>query len=59
MRIARFDDLRGWLGTTGLDQNAVVPIHYFVDGDDKIRCVRTGAVDEGHYATIKRVLQGG
>lgn len=59
MRIASLGELGGWITSTGLSQDAVVPIHYFVDESDKIRCVRTGAVDEGHYATIKRVLQGG
>ncbi len=59
MRLAVYAELEAWLTSTGLSSDAVVPIHYFVDENDKLRCVRTGAVDEGHYPTIKRVLQGG
>ncbi len=59
MRAAVFADVQPWMVSTGLSADAVVPIHYFVDGDDKIRCVRTGAVDASHYGTVKRVLSGG
>jgi thiol-disulfide isomerase/thioredoxin len=58
MHLANTADLAGWLGTIGLDANAVIPIHLFLDPDQKIRCVRMGAVSEPEYATIKRVLAG-
>jgi thiol-disulfide isomerase/thioredoxin len=58
MRLANFDDLPGWLTGVGLDANAVIPIHVFVDPADKVRCVRMGAVDESDFDTVKAVLAG-
>jgi len=58
---ARFKDyakLPEFLTSVGLDANAVIPIHLFIDPDQKVRCVRLGAVEEQDYATIKRVLSG-
>lgn len=58
MRMAKFEDLAGWLGTVGLDASAVLPIHLFVDEQDRVRCVRMGSVGEPEYDVIKRVLKG-
>lgn len=59
MRFAKFSDLGGWLESVGLDATAVIPIHLFVDPDQKVRCVRMGAVSEPEYAAVKKVLSGG
>lgn len=59
MRMAKFEDLAGWLGSIGLDASAVLPIHLFVDPDDKVRCVRMGGVGEPEYEVVKKVLAGG
>jgi thiol-disulfide isomerase/thioredoxin len=59
MRLADFSTLGAWLTTVGLDASAVIPIHLFVDPDQKIRCVRMGSVSEPEYAAVKTVLSGG
>lgn len=52
-------NLSPWLASIGLDDTAVLPIHLFVDPNDKIACVRMGAVNDGEYDVIKKVLAGG
>lgn len=59
MRIAKFGDLGAWLEAIGLDASAVIPIHVFVDPDDRIRCVRMGSVSDADLETVKAVLAGG
>lgn len=58
-RIRDVELLAGWLGTLGLDESSVLPIHLFVDPQDKLRCVRMGGVGEDDYDTVKRVLGQG
>jgi thiol-disulfide isomerase/thioredoxin len=58
MRFAKFSDLGGWLESVGLDASAVIPIHLFVDPDQKVRCVRMGAIGEPEYGAVKQVLSG-
>lgn len=59
MRIADFSTLGAWLISVGLDASAVIPIHLFVDPEQKVRCVRMGSVSESEYAAVKKVLAGG
>lgn len=59
MRIAEVAKLGPWLETVGLDATAVIPVHLFIDPDQKVRCVRMGSVSEPEYAAVKTVLQGG
>jgi hypothetical protein len=59
MRLGDSSQLAAWLTSVGLDASAVIPIHLFVDPDQKVRCVRMGAVSEPEYGAIKAVLQGG
>lgn len=59
MRLSEIGKLAPWLETIGLDASAVLPIHLFVDPDQKIRCVRMGSVGEPEYGAIKQVFQGG
>ena len=47
------------LESFGVDKNSAIPIHLFVDADDKIRCVRVGAVHEGDFGAVKTILTGG
>jgi thiol-disulfide isomerase/thioredoxin len=58
VRLAQFDQLEPWLSSIGLDATSVLPIHLFVDPQDRIRCVRMGSVSETDYDTVKRVLAG-
>jgi thiol-disulfide isomerase/thioredoxin len=48
--------LAGWMGQLGLDPGATLPIQIFVDPERRVRCVRSGAVEEAHLATIGRML---
>jgi thiol-disulfide isomerase/thioredoxin len=48
--------LAGWLGQLGLDPGATLPIQIFVDPEGRVRCVRSGAVEEAHFETIARML---
>ncbi len=59
VRVKTFSLVAPWLGTLGVGADAVIPIHAFVAPDGGLRCVRTGAVDDGHYATIKKLISGG
>lgn len=59
VRVKEYGLLPGWLGAVGLDASAVIPIHLFVDPQQKIRCVRLGAIEPADYSTVKRVLAGG
>jgi thiol-disulfide isomerase/thioredoxin len=46
-----------WLESLGLSESSVLPIHFFVDADDEIRCVRMAGVSETDYEAVKQVLQ--
>ncbi|MFZ5478767.1 MAG: TlpA family protein disulfide reductase [Myxococcota bacterium] len=58
MRLAKIEDLAGWLGSVGLDASAVLPIHLLVDPEQRIRCTRMGSVSEEDYDVVKRVVSG-
>ncbi len=55
-RIADFGLLAAWLPTVGLNANASIPIHFFVDDHSKIRCTRMGAISEPDLAVVKQIL---
>lgn len=57
-RIQDFSQLEAWLPGIGLDANAVLPIHVFLDSSQRIRCVREGAVSEDDYAVVAKMLSG-
>jgi thiol-disulfide isomerase/thioredoxin len=59
MRFAQSSDLATWLGSVGLDANAVIPVHLFVDPQDRVRCVRMGSVSEPEFEAVEQVLKGG
>ncbi len=59
MRLGEFGLLGGWLTSVGLDASAVIPIHFFVDPEQRVRCVRMGSVSEPEYAAVELVLKGG
>ena len=48
-----------WLTEQGLDAGASIPIHLFEDPQDKVRCIRMGAVSEHDYAAVKKIVSGG
>jgi thiol-disulfide isomerase/thioredoxin len=59
VRIARQELLAPWLPTIGLDASASIPLHLFIDPQNRVRCVRSGAISESDYATVRAVLKGG
>lgn len=48
-----------WLTSLGLDRGAAIPIHVFVDPQQRVRCVRVGAVSEPDYKTVEHLLEEG
>jgi len=46
-----------WLTSLGLDEGAAIPIHLFADPQNRVRCIRVGAVSEPDYTTVKHILQ--
>lgn len=59
MRIKDFGLVAGWFAALGLDAGTPIPIHFFVDGAQKVRCIRAGAVNDADYAVIKKIITGG
>lgn len=51
--------LEAWLPKVGLDSGATLPIHLFVDAQNKVRCARTGALRESDLGLVKKLIAGG
>lgn len=58
VRLKNISLLPGWLPKVGLDANAVLPVHLFVDPQQKVRCVRMGSLGEEDYDVVKKVVSG-
>jgi len=56
LRIADPDALPKWLGAVGLGESAPIPVHVFVDPEDKVRCVRAGGVKEKDLPAVRSIL---
>ena len=48
--------LQPWATALGVPGQAVLPIHVFVDGQDRVRCIRTAGVGEDDRAAIEQLL---
>jgi len=59
LQIKDANALPAWLASVGLDESTALPIHFFVDETNTIRCVRMGAVNEDAYETVKGIVRGG
>ncbi len=59
LRIRDAATLPQWLTSIGLDENSALPIHLFVDDQQRIRCVRMGEVEARHYETVRGLVRGG
>jgi thiol-disulfide isomerase/thioredoxin len=55
-RIADPTTLPAWATSVGLDEGATLPMHVFADAGGRVRCARTGGVDDEHYELVKTVL---
>jgi thiol-disulfide isomerase/thioredoxin len=58
LRVTDPSALEPWLVSLGLDAGATLPVHIFVDPSNKVRCVRTGALNEPHLPLLKKLLSG-
>lgn len=56
LRLADPDSLPKWLAALGLGESAPIPVHLFVDPDDKVRCVRVGVAKETDLPAVKAIL---
>lgn len=54
--VAGPEALSEYLGKLGLDPDSMLPVHMLVDGKDRLRCVRIGAVSENDYGTVRRLI---
>lgn len=50
--------LPGLITSLGLDEGATLPIHALIDPSGHLRCVRTGAVAERDYDTVREIVGG-
>jgi thiol-disulfide isomerase/thioredoxin len=50
------DALQPWAAAIGVPGQAVLPIHVFVDGKDRVRCVRTAGIGEDDRAAVEQML---
>lgn len=51
--------LQPWLVAIGLGEGAPIPVHVFIDPEDRVRCVRAGGVKENDLPAVKSVLTSG
>ena len=56
-RMANPDDVSGWLTNLGLDADAGLPLHLFVDAQDNLRCARLGGVGDDDYDNVLAVVR--
>jgi thiol-disulfide isomerase/thioredoxin len=56
-RLAAPDDVSTWLTSLGLDGNAGLPLHLFVDAQDNLRCARLGGVGDDDYENVLAVVR--
>jgi thiol-disulfide isomerase/thioredoxin len=50
--------LEAWLPKIGLDSGATLPIHLFMDPQNRVRCARTGALKETDLGMLRKLLSG-
>lgn len=57
-RLTDPEGLAALVSSLGLDAGATLPIHALVDPSGHLRCVRTGAVAERDYDTVREIIRG-
>ena len=50
------DGLQPWATSIGVAGQAVLPIHVFVDGKDRVRCIRTAGIGEDDRTAVEQLL---
>lgn len=58
MRLADPAKSPAWFGELGLSNSSAIPIHFFVDQTNRVRCARAGGVGEKDYAIVEKLLGG-
>lgn len=56
LRLADPDALPKWMGSIGIDEAAPIPVHVFIDPQDRVRCVRAGGVKEKDLPAVRSIL---
>ncbi len=56
LRVAGPENLAPWLAAQGLDAGTAIPLHIFVDREDRVRCVRSGAIDPGDFDLVAALV---
>jgi len=56
LRLADPDSLPKWFSAIGLGESAPIPVHVFVDPDDRVRCVRAGGVKEKDLSAVRAIF---
>jgi thiol-disulfide isomerase/thioredoxin len=59
LHLTRQETLRPWLGSLGLPQDTAIPVNVLAAPGGAVQCVRTGAINDGHYPTIREFLGDG
>lgn len=57
-RLTDPEGLPALVASLGLDAGATLPIHALIDPSGHLRCVRTGAVAERDYETVREIVRG-
>jgi thiol-disulfide isomerase/thioredoxin len=52
------ESLQPWATSIGVPGQAVLPIHVFVDGKNRVRCVRTAGIGEDDKNAVEQLLIG-
>jgi thiol-disulfide isomerase/thioredoxin len=58
LRLADAKSQEAWFAQLGLQGAPPIPIHVFVDPQQRVRCVRAGGVRDQDYAIIEKLLTG-
>jgi len=58
LELSTADALQPWATSIGVPGQAVLPIHVFVDGKDRVRCLRTAGIGEGDRDAVEQLLMG-
>ena len=56
LELSSADALQPWATQIGVPGQAVLPIHVFVAGKDRVRCVRTAGIGEGDRDAVEQLL---
>jgi thiol-disulfide isomerase/thioredoxin len=59
LRLRQEEALHPWLGSLGLPRDTAIPVNVIAAPGGMVRCVRTGAINDGHYPVIRAFLGEG